>query len=594
MIVPMRKYTFLVFHRDYTDFLDDLQRLGVLHIIKSVGKNDPQLKEKNDVILRYTQVLKTLAKRKVTTSEPMNLSAEEILSAIDKNTAQADKLRQQLASVDKDLGTLAPWGSFSRERLNTLRQHDVYVDFYSCTLSRFKDQWAQDYSLEVISQDNTNVYFVVMSSAKEEVQIEADKVRLPEVEKTELLARKQQIEAELKQIDTFLDQCAGSGVPILNDFRDQLFERYEYTEAELSTLKEADDMLMILRGWVSVPNEAAIKAYLDEKEIYYTSERPVVDEPVPILLKNRPFGRLFEVIGKMYSLPSYGEMDLTAFFAPFFMLFFGFCTADVAYGIILIAIGTIAKFKIKDPKVKPLLSLVQVLGTGTLIMGLVMGSLLGFDMKEWSWIGDKIPIRNNSMVFNFALLLGAIQILFGVAMNFVNRVRMTGFKSGIVSIGTFLFILSVTIMGSPQLGANPGIWAVYAKYTMYLSLFLIFFFNSPGMNIFLQFAKGFWEMYNIVTGYFGDLLSYIRLFALGVSGGILGFVVNTMAFQFKEIPFVGPVVFLLIMILGHSINIGLSCLGGFVHPMRLTFVEFYKNSGFAGGGKEYKPFGLKK
>jgi len=594
MIVPMRKYTFLVFHRDYTDFLDDLQRLGVLHIIKSVGKNDPQLKEKNDVILRYTQVLKTLAKRKVTTSEPMNLSAEEILSAIDKNTAQADKLRQQLASVDKDLGTLAPWGSFSRERLNALRQYDVYVDFYSCTLSRFKDQWAQDYSLEVISQDNTNVYFVVMSSAKEEVQIEADKVRLPEVEKTELLSRKQQIEAELKQIDAFLDQCAGSGVSILNDFRDQLFERYEYTEAELSTLKEADDMLMILRGWVSVPNEATIKAYLDEKEIYYTSERPVVDEPVPILLKNRPFGRLFEVIGKMYSLPSYGEMDLTAFFAPFFMLFFGFCTADAAYGIILITISTIAKFKIKDPKVKPLLSLVQVLGTGTLIMGLVMGSLLGFDMKEWSWIGDKIPIRNNSMVFNFALLLGAIQILFGVAMNFVNRVRMTGFKSGIVSIGTFLFILSVTIMGSPQLGANPGIWAVYAKYTMYLSLFLIFFFNSPGMNIFLQFAKGFWEMYNIITGYFGDLLSYIRLFALGVSGGILGFVVNTMAFQFKEIPVAGPLVFILIMVLGHSVNIGLSCLGGFVHPMRLTFVEFYKNSGFAGGGKEYKPFGLKK
>ena len=97
----------------------------------------------------------------------------------------------------------------------------------------------------------------------------------------------------------------------------------------------------------------------------------------------------------------------------------------------------------------------------------------------------------------------------------------------------------------------------------------------------------------MVTGVFGDLLSYIRLFALGISSAILGFVFNDISLQLLNIPYVGWLFFLILLLFGHSINLFLATLGGFIHPMRLTFVEFYKNAGFEGGGKEYKPFIIK-
>ena len=128
--------------------------------------------------------------------------------------------------------------------------------------------------------------------------------------------------------------------------------------------------------------------------------------------------------------------------------------------------------------------------------------------------------------------------------------------------------------------------------TLYVSLGMIVFFSNPKGNIFASIGKGIWDLYGI-TGIFGDVLSYIRLFALGVSSTILGYVINSMALQIKEIPYVGIILFVIFLILGHTGNILISSLGSFVHPMRLTFVEFYKNAGFEGGGKEYKPFSNK-
>ena len=117
------------------------------------------------------------------------------------------------------------------------------------------------------------------------------------------------------------------------------------------------------------------------------------------------------------------------------------------------------------------------------------------------------------------------------------------------------------------------------------------FFSDPGVNVFARIGKGVWDVYSMVTGIFGDLLSYIRLFALGLSSAILGFVINDIGLQILgSSKILGPVFFVIFLLLGHTLNILISSLGSFVHPMRLTFVEFYKNAGFKGGGEEYKPF----
>jgi len=119
----------------------------------------------------------------------------------------------------------------------------------------------------------------------------------------------------------------------------------------------------------------------------------------------------------------------------------------------------------------------------------------------------------------------------------------------------------------------------------------IFFFNSPGKNPFLNLGLGLYDTYNMATGLLGDVLSYVRLFALGLSGGILASVFNSLALGLKPDNVVaGPLVFLIIFLFGHAMNIFMNVLGAVVHPMRLTFVEFYKNAEFTGGGKRYEPF----
>jgi V/A-type H+-transporting ATPase subunit I len=171
-----------------------------------------------------------------------------------------------------------------------------------------------------------------------------------------------------------------------------------------------------------------------------------------------------------------------------------------------------------------------------------------------------------------------------MALKAVNSYRLMGWKYAISPVGWIIMLLG--ILDAAILKLIPGV----SFYLIWIGVGAILLFNDPTANIFVRFGKGLWELYGI-SGVFGDVLSYVRLFALGISGAILGFVVNTIALQIKDsAPVIGPIFFVVFLIVGHAANILISSLGSFVHPMRLTFVEFYKNAGFAGGGKEYKPF----
>jgi len=187
------------------------------------------------------------------------------------------------------------------------------------------------------------------------------------------------------------------------------------------------------------------------------------------------------------------------------------------------------------------------------------------------------------------LILGAVQIIFGMIIKAANKTIQFGFKYALSTIGWLIIILSTALAyligGAFAMGSNIHM-AVLA-----VGAILAFFFNSPGKNIFLNFGLGLWDTYNMATGLLGDILSYVRLFALGLSGGILAGVFNSLAKGMSpDNVILGPIIMVVIFLIGHSINMFMNVLGAMVHPMRLTFVEFFKNSGYEGGGKEYKPF----
>ena len=186
-----------------------------------------------------------------------------------------------------------------------------------------------------------------------------------------------------------------------------------------------------------------------------------------------------------------------------------------------------------------------------------------------------------------------MQIIFGIILNAVGKVRRYGFAASISTWGWVIVLIGCG--GTYALSKFSGLQPETSKWAYIIfggiGGFMIYILNDIKRNPLINVGAGLWDTYNMATGLLGDVLSYIRLFALGISGAVMGFVFNNLAIQLSgNIPVLSPIFMILIMLIGHSINIFMSSLSAFVHPMRLTFVEFYKNSGFEGGGKKYKPF----
>jgi V/A-type H+-transporting ATPase subunit I len=266
---------------------------------------------------------------------------------------------------------------------------------------------------------------------------------------------------------------------------------------------------------------------------------------------------------------------------------------DAGYGLLFIVGAGLYKFKAKK-EVKPLLSLIQFLGLATIVFGAISGTFFGINLieTEISLMADyKTLFLNPDKMFNLALVLGGFQIIYGLFIKAANLIRQFGLVYALSTFGWLIAILgSVVYMGLISTGIISE-----NKIILYSILsagaFFILFFSDPEINIFSRVGKGVWDIYSTVTGIFGDLLSYIRLFALGLSSAILGFVINDIAMQILGASkIMGPIFFVIFLLIGHTLNIMISSLGSFVHPMRLTFVEFYKNAGFTGGGEGYKPF----
>lgn len=593
MIEKMLKYSFVLFHGDYTAFITDLQKLGMVHIIRNTDqKTDSQIFNL-ELIKEYTECSAYLDKLNSTSSKKANpLPTKALLNKINNAREEKDKLGHQADVLRKQIRDLTPWGHFDYALVRKLRDSGLHLDFHSCLKNHFKPEWQDQYPLKVIAEKSGILYFVIVSDSGSPA-LECDNFSFHHHTLQEFETQLDEALLKISAIDEYLLEIAPTAKEAFTEELHRLMSVYDFEDAIQQGLSEAEDNIMLVSGWIPVSLDVALKDYLAKRGIIYFSEPGKVEDNPPIKLHNNWFSRLFEPISKMYMLPNYNEFDLTPFFAPFFMFFFGFCNADMIYGVIIILLAFILQRKAKNAAMKSMMTLLMFFGIASIVMGWIMGSALGYDLKTVAALGDKIIIRNNEQIFNFALLLGVIQILFGIGITAVKQMLQSGFKHSISSIGTFIFIAALSVLGAQQLGADISAIQPYLKYPMLFGLALILLFNAPGKNPIINILGGLWLLYGIVTGFFGDILSYIRLFALGVSSAILGFVVNSIGAQMLGIPIAGPIIFVLFMLFGHALNLALGGLSGFVHPLRLTFVEFYKNATFAGPGMAYKPLGKK-
>ena len=609
MITKMKKLTFLVYHKEYEGFLNSLRELGVVHIVeKQQGAADnTELQENIRLSNRLAATLKLLQNQKheknavIAAEGGTAARGMQVLDEVDALQTEHGKLSQQLQSYAKEKEALEAWGNFEPDGIQKLKDAGYVIGFYSCSEGNYKEEWETEYNAMIVNRISSKVFFVTVTKAGQEVDLDVEQAKLPAYSLSRLEALYDTTEQTIEENEKKLVALSETDIPSLKAAIKELQSQIEFSKVVLSSEQTAGDKLMLIEGWAPAYSKVEIEAYLNDAHVYYEITDPMPGDDVPIRLNNKGFFAWFEPICKLYMLPKYNELDLTPFFAPFFMIFFGLCLGDSGYGLFLFLGATAYRLLAKKvtPSAKSIISLIQVLAVSTFFCGLLTGTFFGANIYDLDWpivqrLKHAVLMDNNDM-FQLSLILGVIQILFGMVLKAVNQTIQFGFKYAVATIGWIILLVSTAVSflfsSSEMLPSVLWIGGTAYKVVLCISGAMIFLFNSPGKNIFMNIGLGLWDSYNMVTGLLGDVLSYVRLFALGLSGGILAGVFNSLAVGMSpDNVIAGPIVMVLIFVIGHAINIFMNVLGAMVHPMRLTFVEFFKNSGYEGGGKEYKPF----
>ena len=603
MITKMKKLSFLVYHKEYDTFLNSLRELGVVHIVEKqqgVAENE-ELQENIRQSTRLLNTIKLLQNQKhgknavIIKEGGTAVRGLEVLNEVDALQTELGKLTQRLQTYAKEKDSLEAWGNFEPENIQRLGDAGYVIGFYTCPQGNYKEEWEAEYNAMIINTVSSRLFFVTLTSIEQEVDLDVEQVKLPAYSLSHLEVLYKSVEETIEKKRQRLVELSEKDIPSLKTALKELQRHIEFSTVVLSAEQTVGDKLMLLEGWAPASAKLEIEAYLNDAHIYYEMTDPVPGDNVPIQLNNKGYFSWFEPICKLYMLPKYNELDLTPFFAPFFMVFFGLCLGDSGYGLFLLfgATGYRLIAKKISPSMKSILSLIQILAVSTFFCGLLTGTFFGaniynIDLPFIQRMKHALFMDNNDM-FRLSLILGAVQIMFGMALKAVNQTIQFGFKYAVATIGWIVLLLSMAF--SALLPKVMPMGSTLHWVILGISGAMIFLFNSPGKNIFLNIGLGLWDTYNMVTGLLGDVLSYVRLFALGLSGGILAGVFNSLAVGMSpDNVILGPIFMVLIFVIGHSINIFMNVLGAMVHPMRLTFVEFFKNSGYEGGGKEYKPF----
>ena len=606
MIQPMNKYAFLVFHKDYEAFLEKLRTLGVLHVKEQ--KNAREVDALRAILSERAHITETLRSlRPYTTEErasspnlPQNEEAGRTLIAeIEGELHRLASLNETLTSLRSEADDVRPWGAFDVSALTRLEGAGYALSFFTIPLARFTEAFQSTHDVLPISEQSGKQYFVLLHHSADAPSLpDAEQVARPSRSVAELETLLESTEEERDHLIQSLTERTQHWLPELEAYDTFLENRFTFGSAQLQADRLMDERLLVLEGFVPASEAEQFEQSLEQAGYCYRQvEFDPEKERVPIQLKNNSFTKSFEFVTGLFSLPNYQEIDQTYLIAPFFMLFFGMCFGDAGYGLILFGVSTYFRLKSKDADTS-LLALGQWLGGGAFVVGLLMGGIFGISLP---WASDKDYIFSQDNLMMVSILIGIIQVLLGKTIGAYKKGRQLGWKHSLAGYAWVLLLIALgLIYGLPKAEIVLPSAVNYVLYGVAgLAVLVAFFYNSPGKNPFVNLGSGLWTTYETASGLLGDSLSYIRLFAIGLTGGILGSVFNQLALSCVPASgsgasvvsyVVGWIAALLILLFGHGINFGIAMIGAFVHPLRLTFVEYYKNSEFEGGGKPYTPF----
>jgi V/A-type H+-transporting ATPase subunit I len=586
----MTKYSFILLNGEQQDLLEKLQELGLVDITRDAKGIDEQSHALWSQLELIDGLIHGLEKAEVPEGTlPERIDGDIVRLAGGMLMRYAEDT-DALKTLDKERDAIKVWGNYDPEILRQLQEAGVPVHFHCVSKKAFKPEWEQEYALSTVSEEKSSVWFVV--AGEDDLPGELPKPQMSLEQKEKEIRDK---EAHYRHLMQRL-ASAKERIPELKELRSQTFEKLDLHLAGCAAVPAAEDTLVTLVGYAPTECQDSVTAALDAMGVFYLKDAAQVDDNPPISFRNNKFVRMFETLTDMYGRPSYDGFDPTPFISVFFLLFFAFCMGDAGYGLILVLVGLLLK---KVPSFKDMAGLVVTLGIGTVVIGFLFHTFFSMDISKWELFtpikGIFLPaqIAGNDATMVLALVVGILHICLAMVVKTIHETKTKGFAASLGTWGwTLLVVGGVTVAAFALAGVlDAALTKIIVIVLGIVSALGIFVFNDPKRNKLANIGMGLWDTYNMITGLVGDVLSYIRLYALGLAGSMLGMAFNDMGVMILgDSPNIGKWIgFLLLVIFGHTLNIAMCALGAFVHPLRLNFLEFFKNAGYEANGRVYNP-----
>ena len=594
MVTEMTKYDFILMSGDAEAFLKKLQEVGVVDItrsLKPIDDRSEKLSYRADLMRKALSALKTVEPSEKPGEKVKDITAE-VLSVV----SEKESLQAQLPLLLKDVEDRRPWGRFDKDGFAKLAERGLKLHYYKAKTSAILPEWKEQYAISEISSADGYTYFVVVSDS-DDYEFPLKEMPAPDRDYVAVEEEAKKVDADIERLDHRLAELKCHETELQQEL-DKTLSNLDLHLADVAGTKAAENYITLFEGFAPKENETALRDMLDKESVFYLADKAKVDDNPPIKLKNNKFVSMFEVLTDMYGRPKYSEFDPTLWISIFFMLFFAFCMGDMGYGLLLILLGLGLKKMLG--KLSPL---VVTLGVATTVIGFLFHTFFSMDMLTWDFIPEGVKkIMLPSLIAGFdgtmvlAIIVGIVHICLAMIVKTYQATKEKGFANSLSTWGWTLLIVGGVVVGGLALmkviDSTVTKWIVIVLGA--LSALGIFFLNNLHRNVFLNFGSGLWETYNTATGLLGDVLSYLRLYALGLAGAKLGEAFNAIGTQALGDGGFGWVPFILIVIVGHTLNLAMCVLGAFVHPLRLNFLEFFKNSGYEGSGRNYHPLGSEK